>query len=330
MSDGQREFGALASDLLDGTLSAEGSAALSEAVERDPEMARELARLAMLHDALDREHCDAVVGRAEARRLKVARAVRRTISVAAALAVAGLVVWASIRTSPTARASDVVARIVARARTGDRTYVLSVESPAKPQGRRREDPAKDAHPGKGAYGRRMQPPIDGAVLTLRDPNRYVLMRTDADGRPVVSGCDGRQAWIVPADGPARTSADVRRFGGSLPGSRQDLPFINPHESLPELATSYTLTMLPPDPSEGHSWPRIMASRRADAKGGPRTIEIEYDPDSGVIRSMRLGQLPQAKGGPRAVLFELVDQSEVPESYYSHNAHHDTDRTVLKE
>lgn len=330
MSDGHPEVGALIDELLDGTISVAGAARLSAALERDPAFAREVAARALLHDALDREHHDAVAGRAHAWRVRMASLARRAGAVAAAAAVASMIVWAAVRTVPPASASDVVARLVSAAHEGDRTYVLRADSDSRPFGKRREGREGAASWKLGADGRRPQPPIDGAVLTVRDPNRYVLVRTDADGRVVVTGCDGRAAWSVPASGPVRTSDDVRRFSGAVPGSRLDLPFINPHESLADLGSSYELAMLPASPREGQRWPRIVAARRPDAKGGPRTIEIAYDPESGVIHAMRLGQLPQARGGPRAVVFELVDQPSLQESFYSHDAHHEAGRPVLKE
>ncbi|MBU3729420.1 MAG: hypothetical protein FGM37_09280 [Phycisphaerales bacterium] len=329
MSDGAADIRALASQLLDGTISVQGAAELSAAIERDPEAARELARLAMLHDALDRQYLDVAAGRAHARRWAVMHALRRVSAVAAAVAVATLAIWASVRSVPSADASDVLARIVATARGGDRTYVLRVDSAAKPAGKRRDEALPSFDP-RARDGRRRQAPIDGAVLTVRDPNRYVLVRTDDRGRQVVSGCDGATAWIVPADGPVRVSGDTRRFSGALPGSQHDLPFINPHESLPDLAASYSVVIHPAEPAAGQPWPRISATRRADAKGGPRTVEIEYDPESGMIRTMRLGQLPQARGGPRAVTFELVDTFAVADGHFSHRAHHDDGRAVLEE
>ena len=329
MSDSAADIRELASQLLDGTISERGAADLSAAMERDPAAARELARMAMLHDALDRQYLDVPAGRAHARRWVVVHALRRVSAVAAAMAVAALVIWASVRTVPSADASDVLARIVATARGGDRTYALRVDSVAKLSGKRREEPLPLAD-ARVKDGRRRQVPIDGAVLTVRGPNQYVLMRTDERGRPVVSGCDGSRAWIVPAEGSVRTSGDVRRFSGALPGSQHDLPFINPHESLSDLAASYSVVIEPAEPAAGQPWPRIVATRRADSRGGPRTVEIEYEPESGMIRTMRMGQLPQARGGPRAVTFELVDTTAMADDYFSHNAHHDDGRAVLEE
>lgn len=330
MSSCRPELDARVDDLLDGTISADGAAELSRALEGDPAFAREVAARALLHDALDREHRDAKAGRAHAWRVRMAALARRASAVAAGIAVASMIVWVALRTMPPASASDVVARLVSAARAGDRTYVLRADTDSRSMGKRRDDREGAASWKQGTDGRRPQPPIDGALLTVRDPNRYVLVRTDADGRSIVTGCDGRQAWAVPADGPVRTSEDVRRFSGAVPGSRLDLPFVNPHESLADLGSSYDLVLLPAAPREGQRWPRIVATRKSDAKGGPRTIEIAYDAESGVIHAMRLGQLPQARGGPRAVVFELVDQPSLQESFYSHDAHHDAARQVLKE
>lgn len=330
MSERRADVDSMAGDLLDGVITPEAAMELSDAIERDPGVARRVVQLALLHDALDREHRDAVIGRAHAWRWRALAMARRALAAAAVLAVAAIVAFGLFRTASTARASDVVARLMSAAREGDRTYVLRADSEGKALGRRRDERESAARQRAAADGRRTQAPIDGALLTVRDPNLYVLVRTDADGRQVVTGCDGRRAWAVASDGPVRTSDDVRRFSGAVPGSRIDLPFIDPHESLSGLAAGYDLDLRPPAPLEGQPWPRIVGTRKAHAKGGPRTIEIAYDAETGVIHAMRLGQLPQARGGPRAIVLELVDQASLPDSFYSHDSHHEASRPVLKE
>lgn len=326
MSQDRDQLLGLAHAMLDGTLDAAGADRLSRALASDPELAREVAALAVLHDALSKEHGAAVIGRTSARQVAAWTIVRRVAAAAAVLAVTGLLLWTGLRTSPTANAGDVVARLVARARTGDRTYVLRAVDEQGGKRRRDAAPAADA----AAPARDKQPSIDGAILTVRDPDRYVLVRIDAEGRRVITGCDGTQAWLVRDDGAVRTSKDLRRFSGAVPGSKFDLPFVHPHESLAELGASYDLVLVPPAPGLGQPWPRIVGSRRTDARGGPRTIEIAYDPSTSIIHSMQLGNLPQARGGPRSVEFQLRDESSQPDAFYGHAAHHAPDRHVIEE
>lgn len=321
----------LAHAMLDGTIDEQGAAELSRAMESDPAVAREVAQLALLHDALHREHHEAAMGRASATRLGRLAGIRRALAAAAVLAIAGILLWTTVSVTPSASAEATLARLIAAARTGDRAYSIRAvpDDGRERRGRRGDaDSASDLTPR--ARGKMDEVPLDGAVLVVRDPDLYVLTRTDADGRPVVTGCDGRTAWIVPADGPVRVSRDLKRFSGALPGSRFDLPFLHPHDGLAELAAHYDIIELKPAPALGHPMPRLMATRRSDARGGPKSIEIEFDPATAVIHAMRMNNLPQARGGPRSVEFTLSDQTTHGDDHFSHTHHHDPSRSVLTE
>jgi len=308
-------FARLANAALDGEISAGDSARLSEAIARDPARAAQFARLAMLHDALEREMNAAAAGRAVARRTQALARFRRIAAIAAALVVAAFLGWFSLRTTPEASAAEIVARLVASAKSGDRTYVLRAvgASPAAPAVKRSGRPA---------------PSIDGAILYVRGRGEYVLSRPDTEGNEVLSGSDGTRAWMVPAKGPVRVSRDPRRFSGALPGSQQGIAFIDPHADLAELAKSYDLTLKPASRSDALS--RIEGMRRSDARGGPKRIELSYDESTALIRAIRLENLPQARGGPRTVEFELDDDAALHRDFFTHAFHHDASRVVIEE
>lgn len=100
--------------------------------------------------------------------------------------------WLLVSAPREASASDALARIVEVLRSGDRTYILrAIEGDDRM--RRREVPLP-------AKSKRPPAPIDGAIVSLRNPSSFVLVRRDADGREAVSGSDGATAWIVPAEG----------------------------------------------------------------------------------------------------------------------------------
>lgn len=324
------DFPALAHAFLDGTLDAADRAQFESRLASDPAAAREFARLSLLHDAMDRELTAGVVGRldarsharSEARRVARSSSFRRRILVAASLLLAMGLASIFVSTDRTASASDALARIVETLRSGDRTYVLrAIEGDGRM--RRREAPLP-------AQTKRPPAPIDGAVVSLRGASSYVLVRRDADGREVVSGSDGVTAWIVPTEGPVRVSSDPSRFRGALPGGRLDLPFIDPHADLSALARSYDLVVQKPAPAAGRPDARLVATRRADVRGGPKEIEIDFDPDTALVRAIRLENLPQAQGGPRAVEFELIDDAPLGADYFTHAAHHAPDRQVIRE
>ncbi len=323
---GSDDFAALANAYLDGTLGAADRARFEERLTNDPAAAREFARLSLLHDAIDRELTAGVVGRLDARgdTRKSAHfsGIRRRLVVAAIMTLAAGLAWLLVSAPREASASDALARIVEVLRSGDRTYILRA-SEGDARMRRREAPAP-------AKNKRPPAPIDGAIVSLRGPSSFVLVRRDDAGREVISGSDGATAWIVPAEGPVRVSNDPLRFRGALPGGRLDLPFIDPHADLSTLARSYHIVIQKPAPAAGRLDARLIATRRADVRGGPKEIEIDFDPKTSLVRAIRLENLPQAQGGPRAVEFELVDDAPLGAEYFSHEAHHAFDRPVIHE
>lgn len=308
-------FNDLAHAVLDGVAGEADAARLSAEIEANPARAREFARLSMLHDALERACAAGADGRTAARRQRVFSVARRVALVAALIAFAAGASWLALGTGRTASADDVLARIADVARKGDRTYYLRAIGASK---------AAPAPKGSG----RPQPTIDGAILYLRAPDSYVLARIDANGDEALTGSDGRSGWIVPAKGAVRVSRDPSRFSGSLPGSKQAIAFVDPHGDLSALSAAYELKLEPAPTIDGFS--RVVATRKSDARGGPKRIEIAYDPATAVIRAMRLENLPQARGGPRSVEFELIDDAPLDARFFSHDFHHGSDREVIQE
>ncbi len=317
-----REWSRLAQAALDGELSPDDAARFSAEIASNAARAADFARLAMLHDALEREMNAAVAGRTLARRTRVFARIRRIAAVAAAIALATGLAWIAFRTTPEASAAEVVARLVAAARSGDRTYfVRAVDDNRKP--------ARAAEKPRGARPQlKPTPSIDGAILYVREPNLYVLARVDEAGTETITGSDGSRAWIVPAKGPVRVSNDPKRFSGALPGSQQGIVFVDPHVDLAELAQSYDLKLVPATRPDALA--RIEGTRRSDARGGPKRVELAYEESSALIRSIRLENLPQARGGPRTVEFELVDDAPLDPRFFAHEFHHDASRVVITE
>jgi hypothetical protein len=46
--------------------------------------------------------------------------------------------------------------------------------------------------------------------------------------------------------------------------------------------------------------------------------------------MLLDRLPQARGGPRSVLLERIDEADRGPDFFDHPAHHEPTREVLEE
>ncbi|MFO0829430.1 MAG: hypothetical protein U0572_14930 [Phycisphaerales bacterium] len=302
---------------LDDALGDDERARLGAALAADPALARQFARLAMLHDAISLEMTAGQVGRGFARsgsRMLLAR----RVAVAAAIVLAStFALWFTF-TGTSASAAAELARIVAASSGRDRMYVVRAIDDDAPGGR---SPRANGRDRRGAE-------IDGATVALRGANQYVLTRAAADGGRVVTGSDGHVAWIVPVDGPVRVSRDPLRFRGALPGSRHDLPFVDPREGLDALARTYDLAIVAPADDREHR--HIVATRRPDARGGPKRVELVYDPASALVLRMRFEHLPQAQGGPRSVEFELLSDEPLDASFFAHEFHHASDRPVIFE
>jgi hypothetical protein len=210
---------------------------------------------------------------------------------------------------------------------GQRTYVIhALRDDGRPRGREQ----RRAEPPSPRGAARAQPSIDEATLVVGTGGAYVLIRTGEDGRRTVSGSDGRLSWNVPERGAVRVSRDLQRFRGALPGEQHDLPFVDPKDGLDALMRSYDVVLGPAREIDGHAVRSIVATRRADVQRGPKGVELWYDPETAVIRRMELDRLPQAQGGPRAVVLELLDESPLDPRQFMHESHHDGDRLVIKE
>lgn len=303
---------------LDGVLTEEQEAELNAWLKAAPENAAAFAEAARLHDRLH------AVVRAAATTLPVVRGPspgsdrsprrsRRTVAVVGGLVglAAALLIALWVANPPEASAATELDRLIDRATdAGDRSYVIRNLDAVPPLPDER------------------QPPIDGAVLHVRTPDRYVLVRRFPDGRPYATGSDGERSWSVPPEGsrPVRVSRDPMRFRGPLPGNQHGIPFADLRSDLAEVRVAYTLTRLP---AEGG-----LAGLRADKKSaeyrGARRIELWYEPASGVVRRMLFAGLPKARGGPDSVAVELVERRDLGPDFFKHPSHHAADRRVIEE
>jgi hypothetical protein len=317
-------WGELVAAALDGTISGPDRDRLDALVASDPRCARDLARAALLHDAISRELTAGEQGRGAAR-MEAWTRIGRRLAVAAVLAVAaGAALWAGLSSRAAVAADTELARLASATAGARRVYRITATEPEHPADRRGTErrPA-----GRGA---RARPSIDGATLSLGARGAYVLERTDADGSRVVSGSDGASSWIVPARGPVRVSGNPGRFRGGLPGEQHELPFFDPADGIDELRAGYSVSLGAERVRDGLRIRTLIAHRRPDVPRGPRDVVIEYDADTALVHRMHLDRLPQAGGGPRAVTLELTDQSPLDASYFAHEAHHDPGRSVARD
>ena len=310
---------------LDGTLDAADEAFLGRLVAESAAVAGRLARAVLVHDRLiDLLRRDPAASRSEGASPSPSPSPRRSrpwrlalpLGMAAALAVGSLVLLRPAPANASASASAALERLVrASAAASDRQYVIRVVDHG-PGGVPEPVPA-DVEGQK--------PGIDGARLFVRGADRFVFVRTYADGTAFVNGCDGTIGWSVPPTGHVHLSDDPRRFRRGIPGERDDLPFLSLADGLAGFRRGYALSLGSPD-ADGRL--RLDAVRTDRRHRGPAraTIHFRADDDAGPER-IELAGLSGDGPGPDGVVLELVDRAELPADFFDHARHHAASRPV---
>ncbi|EMI55438.1 hypothetical protein [Rhodopirellula sallentina] len=207
----------------------------------------------------------------------------------------------------------------------DRTYKVHVveEYPRDKRSRNRT---------KSAGDRKSPEQIDGATIHVRGADEYVMTVSLKTGETRTSGCDGQVSWAFRENGPVNISTDLNRFRGRMPGSQQDMPFLNIHANLSQLKLGYDVELANEQETadDGTLLSQLTCVRKSSDVRGPKQVEVWFDAGNGTVHKMLLDGLPRRRGGPKAVMLELVDLSDLPSDFFSHDAHHEPGRRVKHE
>ena len=179
--------------------------------------------------------------------------------------------------------------------------------------------------GRGPY-----PPsshLEGAVLWMKGPGKFALKQQLPNGEMRLFGGNQEGSWTMRGTGPVRVSPDPTRFGRATLSAGGDVAFIDVRSQLSQIRSDYDLSWLP-DATDGTR--RLLASRQRPATGGPKEIELWFDPSEAVLRKMILRQLPKGQGGPRSLELTLLSVDPLPDEYFRHDYHHAPDRPVILE
>lgn len=327
---------------LDETLSSDEHELLNRWLKASPENAQQLAQATLLHDRLRSEHLalDAApeisrrarapvhlveLSRTGASALRLSRWATSAAIVAAMLLVA--VLWKGFGESSASAAVVELNRIIAAsAQPSDRTYQITLEEAALPlRQRERSESPESSRPPK--------PPMEGAVLHVRGGGQFVLVRKTADGRPFVTGSNGRTSWAVRPDGPVRFSSDLTRFNRDLPGHEHSMPLSDIHDGLEHLRDAFDVQLLPiesGDEANVDDEPsRLIVAVKKRGVRGPKRVEVTYSVRSGLIRQMRFVEMPY---GPERLTLRmtLVEEQPMGANFFDHESHHDLGREVIEE
>lgn len=239
------------------------------------------------------------------------------LGVAAALAVGLLVLL--LRPAPanaSANASAALERLVrASVAVTDRHYAIRVVDHG-PGGK--SDPVLSDSGGR-------KPGVDGARLFVRGADKFVFVRTFADGTALVNGCDGTIGWSVPPTGHVHLSQDPRRFRRGIPGERDDLPFLSFADALAGFRKGYALNLVDVPDAGGRL--RIDAVRTDHRHRGPARATIHFHATDVGPERIEFAGLSEEGSGAESVVLELVDRAELPADFFDHAHHHDEARPV---
>lgn len=325
----------LISGYCDEALSSDEEKQLVDWLNASQEHARQFAQALMLHDRLRSEvgamaatsQVNVPVSLASAQLSRWSRPYAGLVSAAVAALIAFVVIWKGIGGTPASAAIGELNRIIAAsAQSIDRTFRIEVEeeNEMKPSGKRR--PFQER-------GRPPKPTMKGAILHIRDGRQFVLIRIETDGRPFVTGSNGKTSWAVRPDGPVRSSTDLTRFSHDLPGHEHSIPLFNIQEGLEGLLEAYNVQLQALGnrqdtlSKDGNTQQMIIADRKSKSYRGPSQIEIKYATQSGHIQQMRFVDMPYDKQPRLTLTMILEEERNLGPDFFDHTAHHAPDRPV---
>lgn len=169
--------------------------------------------------------------------------------------------------------------------------------------------------------------LDGATLWIRGEKEFLLRQSLPNGQVRMIGADGEQSWSMRGDEPLHLSKDPDRFSRAMFTRKGDIAFLDLRNQLHELKQRYQLSWT--DRTSSELW-KLSGTRNTVDQGGPREIEVWFDPRTQILQRMILHQLPRAQGGPRSIAIILQSSDPLPADWFQHLHHHEPERTIIEE
>ena len=102
----------------------------------------------------------------------------------------------------------------------------------------------------------------------------------------------------------------RRFGRAIFAPSGEVAFLDLRTQLSRLKADYDVEWLD---DESPDVRKLRAVRQRQAQGGPKEVELWFDPASGVIERLILRLLPRNNGGPRSLELVLLSSDPLPDA-----------------
>ena len=216
--------------------------------------------------------------------------------------------------------------ILAIENAGDRTYLIIVRD--QKTGRRDRQPSRFT---VQRSNRQERAGLDGATLYLRDRGEYVLYRYTPSGQTVVNGSNGQTNWLIRPRREVLVSNNPQAFRIPMPGDLANLLTLDFSDTLQKIRERYKikyLSTVPVDQDQETSWSYLHATRQNRRFRGPRVIRIWAHPDTGLLRRIEFADIQlQGDPEPKKLIFDLIDQKQLADNWFTHTAHHPEDAEV---
>lgn len=239
---------------------------------------------------------------------------RRFLLPVAALLLISLIVISLLPTRASAALDQVIGGMN---ESHDRTYRIQVIEPAQESARSQTE--------RGRF-----PPanhLDGATLWIRGTREFILSQTLPNGQKRMIGGDAHQSWSLRGGEALRLSRDPDRFSRAIFTKNGDVAFLDLRSQLNELKQLYQLSWM--DRTSSELW-KLSGTRNTADQGGPREIEIWFNPHTQILQRMILRHLPRAHGGPRSLAIVLQSSEPLPPDWFQHHRHHEPNHPIINE
>ena len=183
--------------------------------------------------------------------------------------------------------------------------------------------------------------LPGSGGTVRRRNHTLFVRQDefvvaaapktGPGR-IWAGGNSETRWVVPRNGPVYVG-QKESIQKKQPDRRVlETPFLSVEQILERTRTFYHLSIQTTTSRDGRreSISRITGHRKRTPRIViPEFVEIDADPDSGVVQFIRLKWNAEDDSRWSEATATLIGTPDVPDNFFQHAGHHDERRRVIE-
>ena len=113
-----------------------------------------------------------------------------------------------------------------------------------------------------------------------------------------------------------------------PANLLTLDFSNTLQQIRERYKIKCPGIVPVEQIQEASWTYLHTTRQNRKFKGPRVIRIWAHPDTGLLRRIEFADIQlQGDPEPKKLIFDLRDQKQLAENWFTHTAHHAEDAEV---